>query len=54
MFVKRSCTNFFGFFKNFSKMVQEQSDARYEAELSEDDLVVFLGVGDFGLSDAFE
>ena len=35
-------------------MALRRSDARYESELSEDDLVVFLGVDDVGLSDAFE
>ena len=34
-------------------MALGQSDAGYEAELSEDALVVFLGVDDFGLSDAW-
>jgi hypothetical protein len=35
-------------------MALERSDARYEVGLSEDDLVVFLGVDDVELSDAFE
>ena len=43
---------FFGFSIKFLKMALGRSDAGYEAELSEDALVVFLGVDDFGLSDA--
>jgi hypothetical protein len=54
MFVKRSCPNFFGFFKIFSKMALDQPGAGYEAELSGAVLLAFFLGDDFGLSDAFD
>ena len=54
LFVKRSCPDFFVFFKNFLEIVLDRPDAGYEAEPSEAVLVAFSLAEDFELSVGFD
>ena len=51
MFVKRLCSNFFGFFYNFLKNTWDLPDAGYEAASSVVFEVSFLSADDFEASD---